>query len=254
MEIVVAESQRLSTILEDFLRYVRPKERAVEPVDAPAALRRRPDAPRARRRDARRATASCRTSTRLGRWSTRTPASSGRSSGTSRATRSPRCPAGGTLSVSAHASRTSTGTSSFADEGHGMTADERDRLFTPFAHSFPGGTGPRARDRLPHRRGARRRDSRRHGAGTRARPSPISASPRDVRRGARRSRRHRTRHDGGFMTAENGPRISSSSTTRPASGRCSRSSSRRTGYRVTAARRLRRGPRGARRRARRTSS
>ena len=39
MEIVVAESQRLSSILEDFLRYVRPRERAVEPVDAPAALR-----------------------------------------------------------------------------------------------------------------------------------------------------------------------------------------------------------------------
>ena len=38
MEIVVAESHRLSTILEDFLRYVRPKEHAVEPVDAPAAL------------------------------------------------------------------------------------------------------------------------------------------------------------------------------------------------------------------------
>ena len=30
---------------------------------------------------------------------------------------------------------------SFADEGHGMTDDERERLFTPFAHSFPGGTG-----------------------------------------------------------------------------------------------------------------
>jgi len=32
-------------------------------------------------------------------------------------------------------------TVSFADEGRGMTAEERDRLFTPFAHSFPGGTG-----------------------------------------------------------------------------------------------------------------
>ena len=39
MKIVVAESHRLSSILEDFLRYVRPKERALESVDAPAALR-----------------------------------------------------------------------------------------------------------------------------------------------------------------------------------------------------------------------
>src|ERR1035441_5714589 len=47
---------------------------------------------------------------------------------------------GGTLTVSAHL-RGNHWSVSFADEGHGMTADERDRLFTPFAHSFPGGTG-----------------------------------------------------------------------------------------------------------------
>jgi signal transduction histidine kinase len=28
-----------------------------------------------------------------------------------------------------------------SDTGRGMTPEERDRLFTPFAHSFPGGTG-----------------------------------------------------------------------------------------------------------------
>jgi two-component system sensor histidine kinase HydH len=49
-------------------------------------------------------------------------------------------PGGGTLTVTA----TLEGPFwkvSFADEGHGMTDEERGRLFTPFAHSFPGGTG-----------------------------------------------------------------------------------------------------------------
>src|SRR5512140_3617828 len=49
-------------------------------------------------------------------------------------------PAGGTITVTASLEGPFWKVS-FADEGHGMTDDERGRLFTPFAHSFPGGTG-----------------------------------------------------------------------------------------------------------------
>ena len=139
MGIVVAESQRLASILEDFLRYVRPRERAVEPVDAPSALRDvltllshsdevspqhdvhldlAPDSvvlpadPGQLRQIfwnvARNAVAAM--------------------------------PAGGRLAVSTRL-RDGYWTVRFVDEGRGMTSEERDRLFTPFAHSFPGGTG-----------------------------------------------------------------------------------------------------------------
>ena len=139
MDIVVTESQRLSRVLEDFLRYVRPRERAVEPVDAPAALRDvltllahsdeisprhtidfdldppvavLPADPGQLRQIfwnvARNAVAAM--------------------------------PAGGRLAVSTRL-RDGYWTVRFVDEGRGMTSEERDRLFTPFAHSFPGGTG-----------------------------------------------------------------------------------------------------------------
>jgi signal transduction histidine kinase len=49
-------------------------------------------------------------------------------------------PDGGTLTVTA---RPAAGVwaVTIRDEGRGMTPEERDRLFTPFAHSSPGGTG-----------------------------------------------------------------------------------------------------------------
>ena len=50
MEIVVQESHRLSSILEDFLKYVRPREQAIETVDARRRAARRRDAPGAQRR------------------------------------------------------------------------------------------------------------------------------------------------------------------------------------------------------------
>ena len=139
MEIVVAESHRLSTILEDFLRYVRPKERAVEPVDAPAALDdvltllAHGDEISSRHRvvqdfDPKSVVVQADPGQlRQIFWNVARNALAA-------------MPGGGTLAVSAHL-RGNHWSVSFADEGHGMTADERDRLFTPFAHSFPGGTG-----------------------------------------------------------------------------------------------------------------
>jgi two-component system sensor histidine kinase PilS (NtrC family) len=139
MEIVVTESQRLSRILEDFLRYVRPRERAVESVDAPAALRdvltllKHSDevSPRhtiALDLDPLSAVLSADPGQlRQIFWNVSRNALSA-------------MPAGGSLSVKARL-EDGTWTVSFADEGRGMTPEERSRLFTPFAHSFRGGTG-----------------------------------------------------------------------------------------------------------------
>ena len=139
MEIVVAESQRLSSILEDFLRYVRPKERAAEPVDAPAALddvltllahgdEVSPDHHLVKDFDP----SSVVVQADPGQlrqifWNVSRNALAA-------------MPKGGTLAVSARLQAGSWNVS-FTDEGQGMTASERGRLFTPFAHSFPGGTG-----------------------------------------------------------------------------------------------------------------
>jgi two-component system sensor histidine kinase PilS (NtrC family) len=139
MKIVVAESHRLSSILEDFLRYVRPKERAVEPVDAPAALRdvltllAHSDEVSSRHAiDVRTAPDSFVLPADPGQlrqifWNVARNALAA-------------MPGGGTLTVTATLEG-AVWKVSFADEGHGMTDDERGRLFTPFAHSFPGGTG-----------------------------------------------------------------------------------------------------------------
>ena len=139
MDIVVTESQRLSRILEDFLRYVRPRERAVEPVDAPSALR---DVLTL-------LTHSDEVSPRHTITFDLDPPSAILSAdpgqlrqifwNVSRNALSA-MPAGGSLAVR---TRLEDGmwTVSFADEGRGMTPEERNRLFTPFAHSFRGGTG-----------------------------------------------------------------------------------------------------------------
>jgi two-component system, NtrC family, sensor histidine kinase PilS len=139
MEIVVAESHRLSTILEDFLRYVRPKERAEEPVDAPAALDdvltllAHGDEISSRHRVVQDfdppsvVVQADPGQLRQIFWNVARNALAA-------------MPGGGTLTVSARLQGDNWNVS-FMDEGHGMTTDERDRLFTPFAHSFPGGTG-----------------------------------------------------------------------------------------------------------------
>jgi two-component system sensor histidine kinase PilS (NtrC family) len=139
MEIVVAESHRLSTILEDFLRYVRPKERAEEQVDAPAALDdvltllAHGDEVSSRHRVVKDfdppsvVVQADPGQLRQIFWNVARNALAA-------------MPGGGTLTVSARLQGVNWNVS-FMDEGHGMTTDERDRLFTPFAHSFPGGTG-----------------------------------------------------------------------------------------------------------------
>jgi two-component system sensor histidine kinase PilS (NtrC family) len=139
MGIVVAESQRLASILEDFLRYVRPRARSVEVVDAPAALR-----------DVLTLLShSDEVSPEhdvildLAPGSVVLPADPGQLRqvfwNVARNAMAA-MPGGGRLTVT---SRWSGGnwTVGFADEGRGMTQEEQDRLFTPFAHSFPGGTG-----------------------------------------------------------------------------------------------------------------
>ncbi|MBK8594009.1 MAG: PAS domain-containing protein [Holophagales bacterium] len=139
MEIVVQESHRLSSILEDFLKYVRPREQAIETVDAAAALR---DVVTlllhsdelTRRHEVTldlvpesvllRADAG---QLRQVFWNLLRNAVAA-------------MPEGGALSLQA---RVADGAWSVTvgDEGRGMRREEQDRLFTPFAHTVPGGTG-----------------------------------------------------------------------------------------------------------------
>jgi two-component system sensor histidine kinase PilS (NtrC family) len=139
MEIVVRESHRLSAILEDFLRYTRPRERAVELVDAAAALRdvitllqHSDELSPAHRLETSIEPAAVPVLADPGQlrqvfWNLARNAVAA-------------MPKGGTLRVTA---RVEGGrwTASFADEGRGMSAEEKARLVTPFAHAFPGGTG-----------------------------------------------------------------------------------------------------------------
>ena len=139
MEIVVAESHRLSSILEDFLRYVRPKERAEEPVDAPSAL----DDVLTLLAHGDEASSRHRVVQDIHPRSVVVQADPGQLRqifwNVARNALAA-MPGGGTLTVSARVQGGHWNVS-FKDEGHGMTTGERDRLFTPFAHSFPGGTG-----------------------------------------------------------------------------------------------------------------
>jgi two-component system sensor histidine kinase PilS (NtrC family) len=139
MEIVVAESHRLSSILEDFLRYVRPKERAEEPVDAPSAL----DDVLTLLAHGDEVSFSHHVVQDVDPRSVVVQADPGQLRqifwNVARNALAA-MPGGGTLTVSARVQGGHWNVS-FKDEGHGMTTGERDRLFTPFAHSFPGGTG-----------------------------------------------------------------------------------------------------------------
>ena len=139
MEIVVRESHRLSDILEDFLRYTRPRERAVEQVDAAGALKdvmtlfqHSDELGPAHRIESSIEPASVPVLADPGQlrqvfWNLARNAVAA-------------MPKGGTLRVTARAGG-ARWTASFADEGRGMSAEEKERLFTPFAHAFPGGTG-----------------------------------------------------------------------------------------------------------------
>lgn len=139
MEIVVSESQRLSSIIEDFLRYVRPRERAVEGVDAPAALRdvmtllsHSEEFGKHHRLELDLQPPSLIIPADPGQlrqifWNLARNALAA-------------MPGGGTLAVRSRAQGEKF-VFTVHDEGHGMSREEMDRLFTPFAHSFPGGTG-----------------------------------------------------------------------------------------------------------------
>jgi two-component system sensor histidine kinase PilS (NtrC family) len=139
MEIVVQESHRLSSILEDFLKYVRPREQAIETVDAASALRdvvtllthsdELSDRHRVRL-DLEPESVPLRADPGQLRqvfWNLLRNAVAA-------------MPSGGTLALVA---RVSNGVWSVtvADEGRGMSQEDQDRLFTPFAHAVPGGTG-----------------------------------------------------------------------------------------------------------------
>jgi signal transduction histidine kinase len=139
MEIVVTESQRLSSIIEDFLKYVRPKERAIERVDAAAGLRdvltllaHSDEVLPTHRIEVNLEPESVSVAADPGQlrqifWNLARNALAA-------------MPNGGTLRVAARLEN-GVWTASISDEGRGMTPEERDVLFTPFAHSFPGGTG-----------------------------------------------------------------------------------------------------------------
>ncbi len=139
MEIVVQESHRLSSILEDFLKYVRPREQAIESVDVAAALRDvvtllahsdelspRHDVALALEPESVVLLADP-GQLRQVFWNVLRNAVAA-------------MPDGGRLSLEA---RVEGGAWSLtvADQGRGMSREEQDRLFTPFAHTVPGGTG-----------------------------------------------------------------------------------------------------------------
>ena len=139
MEIVVSESHRLSSILEDFLKYVRPREQALETIDAAGALRdvvtllvhsdelspghavalrQEPESVMLRADPGQ---------LRQVFWNLLRNAVAA-------------MPEGGRLSLEARLDGKEWCVT-FADEGKGMAPEERERLFTPFAHAVPGGTG-----------------------------------------------------------------------------------------------------------------
>ena len=139
MEIVVQESHRLSSILEDFLKYVRPREQATETVDAAAALRDVVTLLTHSDELTERHTVSLVLEPesvplqadpgqlRQVFWNLLRNAVAA-------------MPDGGALSVTARA-EDAAWSATFADEGRGMSQEEQERLFTPFAHAVPGGTG-----------------------------------------------------------------------------------------------------------------
>lgn len=139
MEIVVQESHRLSSILEDFLKYVRPRDQAVETVDAPAALRDvvtlllhsdELSAAHSVSLDLEPESVPLRADPGQLRqvfWNLLRNAVAA-------------MPEGGTLTLVARLAGDAWGLT-LADEGRGMSREEVDHLFTPFAHAVPGGTG-----------------------------------------------------------------------------------------------------------------
>ncbi len=166
MEIIVSESNRLSGILEEFLRFVRPQERARR------GLRRGGDRRRRSWRSSGSPTKSP-TPTRS-KWtfpprrrpSPETATRSARSSTTSPRTRFARWTRAAVSTVHGREERGGY-TIQFADTGRGMSPDELARLFTPFSTAFDGGTGLGMAIVRQDRRRPRRHDRTRISTGRR---------------------------------------------------------------------------------------
>ncbi len=140
MEIAVQESHRLSAILEDFLKYVKPRDQAIETVDAAGALR---DVVTL-------LTHSDELSGRHAVKLTLEPESYPLQADPGQLRQVfwnllrnaiAAMPDGGTLAVTARADGAGSWSAAFSDDGRGMSREDQDRLFTPFAHATPGGTG-----------------------------------------------------------------------------------------------------------------
>jgi len=139
MEIIVSESTRLSKILEDFLRFVRPQERQVAEFDVATAVTEVMDLFRLSDEvsDAHRIEVNV--------WPSRSVLSGDRDqirqiiyNIAKNAVRA--MAAGGTLSVLGR-EEDSWYSIRFTDTGRGMSEEELGRLFTPFSTAFDGGTG-----------------------------------------------------------------------------------------------------------------
>lgn len=139
LDIVVEESHRLSRILEDFLKYTRPAQRAAERIDVAAALRdivtllsHSDELGDGHVLEADIEPPSVQFDVDPGQlrqvfWNLLRNAIAA-------------MPGGGRLRVRARVEGSSW-TVSFSDSGRGMAEAEKDRLFAPFGHSARGGTG-----------------------------------------------------------------------------------------------------------------
>jgi two-component system sensor histidine kinase PilS (NtrC family) len=139
MEIIVSESNRLSKILEDFLRFVRPQERRVADFDVAVSVSEVLELFR------RSEEISDRHEVRVVVEPTSSILSGDRDqirqivyNIAKNAVRA--MPAGGTLTVRG-AEEDGWYTIRFSDTGQGMSEEQVARLFTPFATAFDGGTG-----------------------------------------------------------------------------------------------------------------
>jgi signal transduction histidine kinase len=139
MEIIVSESNRLSGILEEFLRFVRPQERRVAVFDVGATVSEVMEIFRLSDEisDAHEieVDVSPATSTLSGDRDQIRQIISNVAKNAVRA-----MDAGGRLQVCGREERGGY-TIQFADTGRGMSPDELARLFTPFSTAFDGGTG-----------------------------------------------------------------------------------------------------------------
>ena len=210
MEIVTSEISRLDALITDFLGFASPREplrvpdrsRRARARDGDAAAPVAPGPVAGRGRRAGRAP---------GRWPRSTRTWCGRSSGTSRATPSRRCPAAGLLEIVVAAADDAV-TVAFADSGGGHPAGARCR------RSSRRSSRPRSAARV-----SAWPSSSKSSRPTRARRRGERAGPRHHGAGGLSRQAARIRRGGGVSGVRRERRVgaSSSSTTNRASARCS---------------------------------